>query len=224
MTAKFEIDGEEYDEFNEEDPFLMEAIAEDLQFNFIEGAFSVGNFTTYSEVAHNLSDSQMQDFIDLIDDNIGDLYVKYRGNGWMDDKEEEMTEPGLVIVWFKDKDNDDELVGYLSFKLCVDDDDVFVLYLFEIHLAEQYQGKKYGQHIINQFHDFAKLLRNSDNNVYKTVKGTGLTVFSDNERAIKWYTNLGYKLTEGSPVDKKLRGGKVIKPEYYLMRRSIECE
>lgn len=129
MTLNFEIDGEEYHEFNEEDPFLMEAIAEDLQLNFINGAFKVGKFTTHSEVAHNLSDEQLQEFIDTIDDNIGDLYVKYRGNEWKDDKEDEMTEPGLVMVWFKD--DAEELVGYLSFKLCVDDDGVFVLYLLK---------------------------------------------------------------------------------------------
>lgn len=222
MTLNFEIDGEEYHEFNEEDPFLMEAIAEDLQLNFINGAFKVGKFTTHSEVAHNLSDEQLQEFIDTIDDNIGDLYVKYRGNEWKDDKEDEMTEPGLVMVWFKD--DAEELVGYLSFKLCVDDDVVFVLYLFEIHLVKEYQGKKYGRQIIDQFHDFAQLLMNSKNELYRTVQGTALTVFSDNERAFKWYSNLGYKLTEGSPVDKKLRSGKVVKPEYYLMRRELQCK
>ena len=65
---------------------------------------------------------------------------------------------------------------------------------------------------------------NSKNKLYRTVKGTALTVFSDNERAFKWYSNLGYKLTEGSPVDEKLRSGKVVKPEYYLMRRDLQCK
>ncbi|RCK59377.1 hypothetical protein Cantr_07048 [Candida viswanathii] len=220
MDVTFEIDGEEYKEFNEADIFLMEAIAEDVQLNYVGRVFKVGGFTTHSETAHNLADEQLQEFIDVVDDNLGDLYVKYRGNEWKDDKEDEMTEPGLLMVWFKD--DLDDLVGYMSFKLCVDDDGVFVLYLFEIQLVKKYQGQKFGRQMIDQFHELTKVLQKSPNKLYQKLEGTALTVFSDNKRALKWYQGMDYKLTEGSPVDKKLRSGKVVKPEYYLMRRGLD--
>ncbi|EMG48277.1 hypothetical protein G210_1162 [Candida maltosa Xu316] len=197
----------------------MEAVAEDLNFNYVNKLFKLPDYKTHSEPAHNLEDDQLQNFIDVIDDNIGDLYVKNRGPDWKDDKEEEMTEPGLIFVWFTD--DNDELVGYLSFKICIDDDDIFVVYLFEIHLTENFQGKKIGQQLIDQFHEFAKLLHNSSHNLYKNVTATALTVFSENERALNWYKKLNYELTGGSPVDRKLRNGKIVKPEYYLMRRSL---
>ncbi|CAX42006.1 histone-specific N-acetyltransferase, putative [Candida dubliniensis CD36] len=224
MRVRFELNGQKYNKFSEDDPFLMEEIAEDLVLNHLTtNTFSLPNYRTHIETTHNIQENQLHDFIQLIDDNLGDLYVKSQEQNWKDNKQEEMSEPGLIYVWFTETttDDDDELVGFVSFKLCEDDDGIFVLYLFEIHLTEKYQGQKLGQLLIDQFHEFAKSLQNSSNKLYSMLEGTALTVFTKNTKALNWYKKMNYELTERSPMDKKLRNGTVIKPVLYLMRRKL---
>ena len=226
MRIRFQLKRRKYNRFSEEDPILMEEIAEDLSLNYLTDRFRLPNFETYIEASHNMDENQIDKFIQLIDDNLGDLYVESEQYNWKNNKKEEMLEPGLVYIWFtettpEEEEEEEELVGFLSFKLCEDVDDVFVLYLFEIHLTQKYQGQKLGQLLIDQFHEFAKSLQNSSHELYLMLQGTALTVFSNNTRAFNWYKKMNYELTEGSPMDRKLRNGTVIKPVLYLMRREL---
>ncbi|KAI5955290.1 NAT4 [Candida jiufengensis] len=233
----FSIDDQEFEKFDEEDFSLMEAIAEDITSNYLSHLFSVPGFRTRLEVVDMLQEEEIERFIDIIDENIGDLYVRNKGSDWREEKEEELTEPGLIYVWLSkeedeeeedkdevDKDEDEKetnkFVAYLCFKLCLDDEDKLVLYLYEIHVVKDYQGQKLGQALINRFHELTLVLKGSANNLYEQVEGTALTVFSSNEKALNWYTKMGYRILESSPQGKKLRNGKITKPSYYLMSRS----
>ena len=127
-----------------------------------------------------MDENQIDKFIQLIDDNLGDLYVESEQYNWKNNKKEEMLEPGLVYIWFTEttrRRRRRRTSRFLSFKLCEDVDDVFVLYLFEIHLTQKYQGQKLGQLLIDQFHEFAKSLQNSSHELYLMLQGTALTVF-----------------------------------------------
>lgn len=54
----------------------MEEIAEDLSLNYLTDRFRLPNFETYIEASHNMDENQIDKFIQLIDDNLGDLYVE----------------------------------------------------------------------------------------------------------------------------------------------------
>ncbi|RLV93273.1 Histone-specific N-acetyltransferase NAT4 [Spathaspora sp. JA1] len=218
MNFQFELDGEEFSEFNEEDFSLMETVAEDLCLNRITPIKLDKDIEFHCEPAHNTADEEIDRFIDVVDENLGDLYLRIKGVEWQDEKNDELTEPGLIYIWFT---RDEELVGFECFKLCLDDDNVLVLYLYEIHLTKKYQRQSFGGKLITQFHNLAKKLRDSNHDLYKHLAGTALTVFTDNSVALNWYKGFGYELTSSSPQDKVLRDGKTIKPDYYLMRRTL---
>ncbi|CAI5759442.1 unnamed protein product [Candida verbasci] len=216
MKITYEIDGIKCNEYDEEDPILSKNIAEDL-INHVKN-FNLPDIETKLEVSHLIEDDQIEKFINLIDENIGNLYELHKGEDWKEEKEVELTEPGLIFAWFE---QENDLVGYLCFKLCFDDDENLVLYLYEIHVSKTYQGNGLGKLLICQFHELVKNLKNSDNTLYQQIYGSSLTVFSDNLRALNWYKSLDYKLITNSPVDKTLRNGKIIKPQYYLMTKPI---
>lgn len=94
----------------------MEEIAEDLSLNYLTDRFRLPNFETYIEASHNMDENQIDKFIQLIDDNLGDLYVESEQYNWKNNKKEEMLEPGLVYIWFTEttpeEEEEEELVGF----------------------------------------------------------------------------------------------------------------
>ncbi|KAG7665260.1 NAT4 [[Candida] subhashii] len=222
MKIKCRINGEELQEFDERNAILMDHIGDNLV-QESKKEFELDGFESHCLLGEDLPDEQLEQFCDLIEEGLGELYIRHKGEDWKSEKEFELTEPGLAVVWFTEKASDD-LVGFLAFKVCLDDEDKLVLYLYEIHISEAFKGMGRGSSLIKQFHDFCVLLHSSHNPLYKHLQGTSLTVFAENSRAHQWYTSLGYSLTKGSPRDKVLRSGKVIKPAYYLMRRKLKRE
>jgi len=49
-----------------------------------------------------------------------------------------------------------------------------------------------------------------------------LTVFKSNNRAVEWYTQLGYHEDEFSPRPRKLRNGTVKEPSYIILSKPIK--
>ncbi|CCH40723.1 Histone-specific N-acetyltransferase NAT4 [Wickerhamomyces ciferrii] len=186
------------------------------------------------DVQVSIEPKNVHEFVELVSINLGHFYSRNHGSNWKLDKVKEMEESGLVFVSIWDHD---QLVGFISFVDTIDDD-IRVLYLYEIQINPNHQGKSLGKLFINYFHDLAKYLSKINNKIYsnynnnnphdyldrtETLKGTKLTVFSDNS-VLDWYIKLGYDKSEDSPQDRKLRSGKVIKPEYYLLFRSADNE
>lgn len=164
---------------------------------------------------HKLTWPKLDQFLQLLDNTIGDLYSMIVGPEWKKEKVIEMQETGLVAVWYQNADAD--LMAFVTFMLVVELGQKR-LYLFEIHVHPKFQGSKLGSQLIEGFHKLARSL-NSYNDPLLSCKGTSLTVFSKNERAFSWYTKLGYRLSEESPTDRTLRSGKIVKPDYYIMSR-----
>lgn len=206
--------------------------------------------------------SVLSDCLELLDECLGEFYVRHKGQRWKREKQGEMSEPSLVYVWYEDVSG---VACFVSFRIVLEPYGRS-LYLYEIQVKPLLQGKQLGLTLMNSFHSLAQNLC-SINTLYKyseqaatvstndasyaaappcnanlsnikyleqlnpyknlpqivnfSVSGTGLTVFSDNLRAFKWYTQLGYVLAVHSPVDKKLRGGKAIAPDYYILYRPV---
>lgn len=151
-------------------------------------------------------------FLRLIELTMAPLYRKHKGDQWTLEKQMEMREPGIVYVWIEDARQ--VPVAFVTVKVVLNDGMV-VLYLYEIHVLPRYHGKRLGAYLINGVHQLTATV------TYPyPLQATCLTVFSDNHRALVWYTKLGYRLSRSSPTDIVLRG-RIKKPQCYYMERLI---
>lgn len=166
----------------------------------------------------------LEKFITLIDQCMGDLYVKNKGDNWKEEKLEELQEFGLVFVFYQ---QGSEIAGLLAMKPVLEEYGK-AAYLYEIQIAPPHQGQKWGSILMDAFHRIASYLNASVHDQHHSMRQlmnvayTSLTVFSDNERALKFYRLLGYKKTPQSPKNRKLRNGKVLKPSFYLLYRPVD--
>lgn len=180
------------------------------------------NFELHCASTETLRDLEIARFIELIDECMGQFYVRHKGEDWKMEKVDEMTETGLVYTWYE---SHGVIAGLMSFKL-VTESYGQVLYLYEIQISPKFQGEKLGSKFVSGLHVMSTVLNTRTKDLQLPMSthfsniGTGLTVFSDNSRALDWYHRLGYSPSEGSPTDKRLRNGKVVKPSYYLLFRA----
>jgi RimJ/RimL family protein N-acetyltransferase len=57
-----------------------------------------------------------------------------------------------------------------------------------------------------------------------TVEKAMLTCFVSNESALKFYEKLGFTKDDYSPRERKLRGGKVVVPDYVILSRPTSSQ
>ncbi|KAG0680339.1 N alpha-acetyl-transferase [Pichia californica] len=147
-----------------------------------------------------------------------------------------MLEEGLVYVLFRLLDSD-KLLGFMSMKL-INERSLQVLYLYEIQLDEHYRNMKLGSFLMKKLEVIVKSI-NKEGKLkklwYKTYKdeyhdsndsnliltGVALTVFSVNKKARGLYNRLGYTLHRDSEIEKVLRNGKIIEPDYYMLEKVV---
>lgn len=158
-----------------------------------------------------ISSIDIDPFYKVVDATLGEMYTMQKGPLWHLEKKLEMREPGLTYVWIE---NDTAILGFVLVKVVLDSK-TNVLYLYEIHVNPSFQNNGIGKYLINGVHQLAQAIS------YPTkLASTCLTVFSDNQRALDWYQQLGYYLSDDSPVDKKLRSG-IKRPLYYILEREV---
>lgn len=212
-------------DFDEDDYKSMDAVAkalvalapqvfpDQLDINLSRVCKSQGDLTSH----------ELTEFVDVIDACMGKLYVKHKGQNWRDEKIDELTEDGLVFLWYTDGSG---VAGFMAFKLALE---LYgkTLYLYEIQILPKFQGKGLGKQFMDCFHRYAALVNGNALNPsiphcsLLETGATSLTVFADNNKAVEWYKRLGYVHTSDSPADRRLRGGKVVKPSYYLLTRPL---
>lgn len=167
----------------------------------------------------------LEQSVAIVNNCMGPLYVAHKGKGWKKQKEDELREIGLLFIWYALEDF--PKMGALVVCKLVDE---HTLYLYEIQVLPEYQSHKWGSKLMDSFHALAKKLDETSLNDTEldetlrmncTTEYTGLTVFPDNERALKWYKQLGYTFSPNSPRDRKTRL-RVIKPDYYELEREVD--
>lgn len=215
----------EFDEYSEDimEPLSLEmaGLAKD---NFPEQLLiGLSSFNRHISVD---PDEELEDFADLIDQGMGDLYKSHRGPNWKEDKVDELSEIGLVFIWYT-KEGSSDVDALIAFKMTQPSYGK-TLYLYEIQVKPENQGMKIGSLLISHFHQYASQLRQKASQKivnlflpgFLSTEYTGLTVFSDNEKALRWYKRLGYDLSEESPQDRHTRT-RCIKPDYYELCRRV---
>ncbi|OBA23777.1 hypothetical protein METBIDRAFT_37346 [Metschnikowia bicuspidata var. bicuspidata NRRL YB-4993] len=178
--------------------------------------------TLHCADVNSLDTSKVERFLGIVKKCLGNFYSKHKGPYWEADKLDEMEEPGLVYIWYE---HEGAISCFLSVMMVLEPLGK-TLYLYEIHVLPEFQGHQLGTKLMTHFHDFGALL-NSKSQESSSLRrhfasvATGLTVFSDNKRAFKWYVKFGYKFAVDSPLDKPLRNGKILKPTVYVLSRPL---
>ncbi|GEQ66690.1 hypothetical protein JCM33374_g353 [Metschnikowia sp. JCM 33374] len=166
---------------------------------------------------------QIEQFLGVVDKCLGPFYARHKGPSWKIDKLDEMAEPGLIYIWYE---HHGSVSCFLSLMMVLEPLGK-TLYLYEIHVSPEYQGRRLGSRLMGFFHDYGNFLNQkahqspSGQTRHLASVATGLTVFSDNEKAKNWYFKLGYDFSADSPLDKRLRNGKVVKPSFYILYRLL---
>lgn len=101
--------------------------------------------------------------------------------------------------------------SFLSFMITVEDDRE-VVYVYELHLRKEMRGRGVGKWMMKQVE---KIGRRAG------VEKTMLSVFRSNEGGRRFYEGLGYGVDDISPGPRRLRGGRVMEPEYSILSKGL---
>ncbi|EER45175.1 GNAT family acetyltransferase Nat4 [Histoplasma capsulatum H143] len=104
-----------------------------------------------------------------------------------------------------------ELGGFLSFMVTYEDE-IEVLYCYEIHLAPELQHRGLGKILLGYYEEIGRNIG---------LQKTMLTVFKANGSAIRFYERLGYAEDEFSPKPMKLRNGHTREYDYMILSKDI---
>jgi ribosomal protein S18 acetylase RimI-like enzyme len=174
------------------------------------------------EITTCVTSSQIDEYVDVMETTISTYYEAREGLNWTKSKKEEMKTKGMVFISYREPSG--KLGAFLSM-LLTSDDWGLVIYLYEVHVCSKFHGKGVGKKLMDSLHLFSCSLQHSGIKLSDTslaeLTSIKLTVFSDNESALKFYEKLGYMRSDESPEDRKLRSGKIIKPDYYILFKSL---
>ena len=101
--------------------------------------------------------------------------------------------------------------GFLSFML-THEDDIPVIYVYEIHVEEKLRGRGVGGMLMAVMEGVGRRAG---------VEKAMLTVFTRNKAARGWYEGLGWGVDGCSPGMKRLRGGRRKEPEYVILSKAL---
>jgi len=131
--------------------------------------------------------------------------------GWKPSrKRAEMKSPELRYILVKD--NQDQLCGFTSLMPTWEEGQP-VVYCYEIHLVDELRGFGLAQQLM-AYHESVAVNT-------PPIEKVMLTCFLSNEKALKFYHKLGFAKDEISPVPRKLRGGKIVNPDYMILSKIV---
>ncbi|EXK95855.1 hypothetical protein FOQG_03115 [Fusarium oxysporum f. sp. raphani 54005] len=155
-----------------------------------------------------MSDGDLEACYILVEETSGEDY-RTSSLGWHPaTKKKEMRSPDLRYILVKD--SKDHIKGFTSFMPTFENHEP-VVYCYEIHLKPELQGTGLGKKLMGYFTDVAENI--------PSVEKAMLTCFVSNKSALKFYEKLGFSKDDYSPRERKLRGGKVVIPDYVILSR-----
>ncbi|KAM5355448.1 hypothetical protein ACJ41O_002094 [Fusarium nematophilum] len=155
-----------------------------------------------------MRDEELEACFGLVDETSG---ADYRSSslGWHAAmKKKEMRSPDLRYILVKD--GDDSIKGFASMMPTFENHEP-VVYCYEIHLKPELQGTGLGRKLMGYLMDVAENI--------PTVEKVMLTCFVSNASGLKFYDKLGFRKDDFSPRERKLRGGKVVIPDFVILSR-----
>ena len=169
--------------------------------------------------ALTLRGSFLDDCLHLIEETSGEDYHVAETRWSLVKKRKEMMLPDLRYILFyegassavSDRKYHQLLRGFISFMITYEDGHE-VIYIYEIHLKPDWQGKGIGALLMSAIEDIGRRVG---------VEKSMLTVFRSNQNAIMFYNKLGYVEDEFSPGPRKLRNGTTKEPSYVILSKTL---
>ncbi|CCF35734.1 acetyltransferase [Colletotrichum higginsianum] len=174
-----------------------------------------------------LAQHELQACFDLVDRTSGADYRASK-DGWRPaSKMKEMRSPDLRYILVKeaaaaaavaaDADGDDggKICGFTSLMPTFEEGEA-VVYCYEIHLLEELRGTGMGRLLMDHLVRVAESI--------PIIEKVMLTCFLANAGARAFYERLGFERDAISPVERRLRFGKVFVPDYLIMSRRVRGE
>ncbi|TVY37972.1 N-alpha-acetyltransferase [Lachnellula occidentalis] len=119
----------------------------------------------------------------------------------------------LVVKSSPDDKGKEEVQGFASI-MPTYEDDIAVLYIYEIHLCSALQGTGLANTLMKLILDIAHKI--------PSTKKVMLTCFTCNERAMRFYTKAGFAKDEFSPAAKVLRNGSRKELDYVILSTAVD--
>ena len=184
--------------------------------------------------ASSIAESDLNGCFNLVKETSAAAYTA-SSKGWSDaDKQKEMKEADMKYLMLRriskegrepaghtaepqslHSDSDGQIAAFLSFML-TPEDDIEVVYCYEIHLKSDFQGSGLGKLLMEIMENIGALVN---------VSMAMLTVFTSNQAAINFYKRCGYEWCdeEPTPPPKRLRSGVKNKPRpsYIIMAKDL---
>lgn len=167
------------------------------------------------KTAPDLKAAEVKQCLDLIEQTSKADYDA-SGDKWSRSKKrKEMLLPDMKYLIYYETEQAERkfyLAGFVSFMITYEDGHE-VLYVYEIHFGQDFQGLGYGTDMMNVVESIG-----CEVGVEKVM----LTVFKSNERAIKWYGKRGYVVDEYSPGPREFRNGTVKESAYLILSKGLK--
>jgi ribosomal protein S18 acetylase RimI-like enzyme len=147
----------------------------------------------------------------LIEETSADDYRNSEIKWSASQKRKEMRLPDMKYLVYRHRETG-QVIGFTSFMVTYEDG-YEVVYVYEIHLLQDWQGKGLGKRLMSIV------------DIISSKVGVGkimLTVFKANTKAIQWYDKLGYTEDTFSPQPRKLRNGTIKEPTYTILSKKPE--
>ena len=166
-----------------------------------------------------LVEGALEQCLDLVQATSADDYRNSEMNWSKSKKRKEMNLPDMryLILLEADAKNDSDAkvaAGFVSFMITYEDGHE-VIYTYEVHLAEAWQGRGLGKKLMQVVESVGRRVG---------VEKSMLTVFKANQRAVKMYDGLGYREDEYSPGPRQFRDGSVKEPTYIILSKKVREE
>ncbi|KIW07336.1 uncharacterized protein PV09_02185 [Verruconis gallopava] len=164
-------------------------------------------------LSSNLNDDDLEACFSLVEETSSADY-QAASQGWNPDhKRSEMRERDMryILVHRSGKEGHNSVLAFTSFMLTPEDDQP-VIYIYEIHLSPELRGTGIGKALMEMVASIGRKVG---------VSMSMLTVFTTNQHAEAFYRRLGYTEDDSSPRDRKLRGGKIKRPEYLILSKNL---
>ncbi|KAL8885082.1 MAG: hypothetical protein Q9215_007004 [Flavoplaca cf. flavocitrina] len=176
----------------------------------LRSATAQGPYSISFETSATITAVDLEACFDLIASSSASAYAA-SSIGWSPvKKRKEMKLPDLRYLLLKDSIT--QIQGFLSFMLTYEDGHE-VVYCYELHLAPAVQRQGLGKYLMS-------LMETVGTNA--GVEKSMLTVFVENDTALKFYERLGYMKDDYSPEPRKLRSGTVKMPTYVILSKSLQ--
>ena len=150
-------------------------------------------YVTNSCKAHELSPKRRVQVMDILRDNMKEMYVKADW-GWNEvEKRKEVFHKMSRIVTLSPVSNPLEVSAFVSFRFLWDDDDepeYPVLYCYELQVHRNMQKKGAGLALMRMLQQIAMCTE---------MKKVSLTVFKSNAAAMAFYKKAGFIIDSSSP-------------------------